>query len=387
MSPVRFSLGGVFSLLLMMSTLAHAQGPAQVACVGDSITFGDGIFWRARHSYPAVLEQLSNGRLKVRNFGVNGTTALPRTGRAWEHTQAAQDALASNPDWVIIMLGINDLAFPEQADRDPGALRALVQRFPNLPGKPHVFLCTLTPIAPADRCRELHHQQVMNPAIRAVAQETGAGVIDISAAFPNRPELLPDGLHPSPEGAKIIAQTVWVALEAALPKPQIQAAPIPGPVAISIRNEAQAARQRAERWLADRTLPDNLPDPQTAWAERELRSPEDVADWLPLLDGPLTGDDDVYERCAALAVALARIGHERVFLAPDRPVIWREALLHQLVIHQRMDAKAAATGTQPLPTRTLRRHPRHMVRAPSAHNRHRPVSPFFAGILPCAAAK
>jgi hypothetical protein len=179
----------------------------------------------------------------------------------------------------------------------------------------------------------------MNPAIRAVAQETGAGVIDISAAFPNRPELLPDGLHPSPEGAKIIAQTVWVALEAALPKPQIQAAPIPGPVAISIRNEAQAARQRAERWLADRTLPDNLPDPQTAWAERELRSPEDVADWLPLLDGPLTGDDDVYERCAALAVALARIGHERVFLAPDRPVIWREALLHQLVIHQRMDAQ------------------------------------------------
>lgn len=341
MSPVRFSLGGVFSLLLMMSTLAHAQGPAQVACVGDSITFGDGIFWRARHAYPAVLEQLSNGRLKVRNFGVNGTTALPRTGRAWEHTQAAQDALASNPDWVIIMLGINDLAFPEQADRYPGALRALVQRFQNLPGKPTVFLCTLTPIAPADRQVAVNRtiQQVMNPAIRAVAQETGAGVIDISAAFPNRPELLPDGLHPSPEGAKIIAQTVWEALEAALPKPQIQAAPIPGPVAISIRNEAQAARQRAERWLADRTLPDDLPDPQAAWAERELRSPEDVADWLPLLDGPLTGDDDVYERCAALAVALARIGHERVFLAPDRPVIWREALLHQLVIHQRMDAQ------------------------------------------------
>lgn len=340
MSPVRFFFGGGFFLLLMMTTFVHAQGPVRVACVGDSITFGDAIFWRARNSYPAVLGRLGDGRLTVRNFGVNGTTALPHTGRAWVNTQAAQNAFDFHPDLVVIMLGINDLAFPEQAERYPDALRDLVQRFQNLPDQPKVFLCTLTPIAPEDREVAVNRtiREVMNPAIRAVARETGSGLIDVRAAFPNQPELLPDGLHPSPEGATIIARSVWAVLEAALPGPQIQAAPIAGPVAISIRHEAEAARQRAEHWLADRTRPADWPDPQAAWTGQKLEAPEDVAEWLPLLSEPLTGAND-YCRCAALAVALARIGHETVFGADGRPIIWREALLHQLVTHQRMDAR------------------------------------------------
>ena len=53
----------------------------------------------------------------------------------------------------------------------------------------------------------------MNPAIRAVAAETGATVVDVSAAFPNRLELLPDGLHPTAAGVDEMVRRSLPAVE------------------------------------------------------------------------------------------------------------------------------------------------------------------------------
>ena len=134
--------------ILLMISFASAQNSVRVACVGDSITYGDQLADRATQSYPAVLERLSQGRFAVGNFGTNATTALKNTGRAWSDTPACRDALAFNPGIVIVMLGINDLAFPDQYARYPADLREIVSRFQSLPSAPRLFLCTLTPIAP-----------------------------------------------------------------------------------------------------------------------------------------------------------------------------------------------------------------------------------------------
>lgn len=337
MNPRFLSAAGI----LLMTTLAHAQHPLRVACVGDSITYGDKLSNRAAQSYPAVLERLSQGHFSVRNYGVNGATALKRTERDWTRTAACREALASAPDLVVIMLGINDLAFPEQHAQYPADLRDLVVRFQSLASAPRVFLCTLTPIAPADRQAYANQliRETMIPAIRAVAAETGAGLIDVAAAYPNQIELLPDGLHPSPAGAELIAHTVLAAI-VARPAPQIQPAPADGPVDVSIRNEALAARQRAERWLKTQPPPTARRDPQARWADRDLRTPDDAAELLPLLAGStVESGDDFCFAAAALAVALDRIGRETVFLADGRAVAWRAALLHQLVQRQKSDAR------------------------------------------------
>jgi lysophospholipase L1-like esterase len=327
--------------MLLMSSIAAAQGPVRVACVGDSITYGDQLADREKESYPAVLERLAQGRLVAGNFGVNGATALKNTGRAWTDTSAGQEALAFSPAVVVVMLGINDLAFPDQYARYPADLRDLVARFQSLSSAPRVFVCTLTPIASAERQADANRiiRETMNPAIRAVAAETGAQLIDVAAVFPNRLDLLPDGLHPNPAGAELIARAV-LAASAPSQAPQIQPGPVAGPVDVSIRNEAFAAKTRAEEWLARQPAPTGLRDPSARWEGRNLRTPEDVADLLPLLsenrDSPSA---DLFCAYAALAIALDRIGHETLFLADGQPVAWRSALLHQLVQRQRIDAR------------------------------------------------
>ena len=318
-----------FLVVPLMTASVLAQGPLRVACVGDSITYGDKIDDRAAQSYPAVLERLSRGRFAVGNFGVNGTTALQGTGRAWVDTEACRDALAFAPDAVVLMLGINDLGFPERSDRYPVHLRRIVERFRALSPPPRVLLCTLTPLAPAEAHEPANRtiRETMNPAIRAVAAETGAAVVDVSSAFPNRPDLLPDGLHPSPEGAEIIARAVLAALDPpASAPPAIQPAPVAGPVDVSIRHEAEAARQRAERWLRGREPLEAAPAPEPA---------ADAASLLPLLAGD--DEDARFADVASLAETLVRAGEETVFLPDGRPVAWREALLHQLVLRQRID--------------------------------------------------
>jgi acyl-CoA thioesterase I len=329
--------------LLVMTSITIAQHPVRVACIGDSITYGDQLADRATQSYPAVLERLSQGRFVTGNFGVTGATALNDIPfRSWTGTTACREALAFNPDIVVVMLGINDLAFPDQYSRYPADLRAILERFQSLPSSPRVFLCTLTPIAPEEQQAFANQtiRDTMNPAIRAVAADTGAHVIDISSIFPNQSELLPDGLHPCAEGAALIARTVLSALDAKPSNhPPIQSAPASGPVDISIRNEAFAAKSRAERWMEAQPPPTNLPPPASFFEGRDLSSPDDVADLLPLLSGqPSKSGADLFYSYAALAFALDRVGQEIVFLSESQPVAWREALLHELVLRQKIDA-------------------------------------------------
>ena len=55
--------------------------------------------------------------------------------------------------------------------------------------------------------------------IRTVATEKHVGTIDVFTALKGHPEMFRDGVHPTAEGAAIIAQTVRETLEsAATPK-------------------------------------------------------------------------------------------------------------------------------------------------------------------------
>jgi len=69
----------------------------RVACIGDSITYGSGIKFRTRDSYPAQLGRMLGETWQVRNFGVSGATMLKNGDKPYWDQQALGDALAYNP--------------------------------------------------------------------------------------------------------------------------------------------------------------------------------------------------------------------------------------------------------------------------------------------------
>ena len=190
--------------------VADLPSPLRVACIGDSITAGVGL----PLPYPAVLRELSSNRWTVANFGVPGKTLLLHSGRAWADTLAAGQALDFRPDVVVAMFGINDLAHPDllPAFADDGL--AVLSRFRDANPDVRLFVCTPTPLAPARR--EVAANQAIRdtllPLVETLAARARAQIIPVHTIYPCTLRRLPDGTHPDPEGARLIATAVFAAL-------------------------------------------------------------------------------------------------------------------------------------------------------------------------------
>ena len=55
-------------------------------------------------------------------------------------------------------------------------------------------------------------QDEIRPLVLRVAREMGVGVIDPYPAFEGKTDLFSDGLHPTAEGAALLARTVYDAI-------------------------------------------------------------------------------------------------------------------------------------------------------------------------------
>lgn len=121
----------------------------RVACVGDSITFGYTIADREHKSYPAQLAKLLRSSADVRNFGVNGATALKHGTRPYADQQAYRDALAFKPQFVVIMLGTNDTNKKSWSDHHGDFVSdytAIVNEFRVANPDAQFWLCTPPPL-------------------------------------------------------------------------------------------------------------------------------------------------------------------------------------------------------------------------------------------------
>lgn len=189
-----------------------APGVVRVACVGDSITFGDGLWLPGRSSYPARLQSLLGDGYEVRNFGVNGATLLKKGDRPYWETEEFLAASAFQPNVVVIQLGTNDaMRFPREVASDYETdYLALVDHFAALPSKPSILICKPVPIffAPADRVME----EQVGPAVERVAQARGVKLVDLFGPMRGDQAMFPDAVHPDERGAAKIAELVHAAL-------------------------------------------------------------------------------------------------------------------------------------------------------------------------------
>lgn len=190
----------------------------KVACVGNSVTYGAGIKDRANYSYPAQLQQMLGGEYEVRNFGRSSATLLDKGPLPYKAQPEYQAALDFKPDKVIIHLGLNDTdprAWFYYKDEFVPDYRAMVDTFRKINPEAEIWICRMTPISNRHKrfkagTRDWYRE--IQQAIERTAQATGAELIDFQCLLYDRPDLLPDGLHPNEEGAGLLARRVYEAL-------------------------------------------------------------------------------------------------------------------------------------------------------------------------------
>ncbi len=215
-----FSLFAMAYFVAMSFVPAIWAAPVKIACVGDSITYGYKIPDRETGCYPAQLQRLLDkkapGRYEVHNFGVSSMTLMRNTAKPYTGCREYRDSVACTADIVIIMLGTNDSS---------GANRALIdthfeQDYHKLisayrdgrQGREPRIIVMLPPkcFLEGRGTDENTIRRKIVPIIRKVARDASAELIDLYASISTnwKVDLMPDKLHPSAEGAGMMAEKI-----------------------------------------------------------------------------------------------------------------------------------------------------------------------------------
>ena len=195
---------------------APKKDAVRVACIGNSITDGSGIDMAETKGYPAQLQQLLGDGYHVKNFGVGARTLLNHGDHPYMNELAWRDALAFNPNIVVIKLGTNDSKtdnwkFKSEFESD---YQQMIDNLNALPSKPRIILAH--PIrAFIDRWTitdSVITSEVI-PAIDRVAQRNHLEVLDLHSVITDNSLMLSDGIHPNTKGAAKMAEAVATAIK------------------------------------------------------------------------------------------------------------------------------------------------------------------------------
>lgn len=197
-------------LALFASFSAFSQSPIKVAFVGNSITQGPGR--DNPDSYPLQVAALLGDSYEVKNFGVSGRTLLKKGDYPYWNEPQFQQVKDFQPDVVVIKLGTNDSKpqnWAHKADFVKDYLDLIAEFRAHMPKDGKVYVIIPVPVT---RVNFGINPEVMNNEQRLmlmeIIQKSGAEVIDLYTPLMDKPELLPDGVHPNNEGLRIMAAVV-----------------------------------------------------------------------------------------------------------------------------------------------------------------------------------
>jgi acyl-CoA thioesterase-1 len=191
--------------LLIPCAAAAATRPV-VTVLGDSITAGYGL--RAADAMPARLQALLGPGVLVRAAGVSGDTTAGGLARVDFSVQ---------PDTTlcIVALGGNDLLQGLDPRQMEANLKAIVQRLKARKIKV-VLAGASSPFAASAAYRKAFDGAVA----RVAAAEQVALAPDVLKGISDNPALRQaDGLHPNPDGAKLMASRLAPVVQSVLKSP------------------------------------------------------------------------------------------------------------------------------------------------------------------------
>lgn len=201
----------------LRSFKAPRKDAVRVACIGNSITFGAGIRNRSRDSYPSVLARMLGDNYWMKNFGVSARTMLNKGDHPYMNEPAYKNALAFNPNIVVIKLGTNDsksFNWKYKADFMKDA-QTMIDAFKVLPSQPKIYLCYPSKAyLTGDGINDDIISKEIIPMIKKLAKKNNLSVIDLHTAMDGMPELFPDRIHPNEKGAQVMAKAVYQSISA-----------------------------------------------------------------------------------------------------------------------------------------------------------------------------
>ena len=207
--------------------VSYALAATNVACVGNSITEGYGIW--SEKKYPDHLQEMLGNDYAVTNFGVSSMTFAGEKIKGGDNnssywkTEKFKAALASSPNIVVIELGTNDSKyFMESEGANYNYLygqcektqlytdyEALIDTFAHLPTNPEIY-ATLQPYSNNVGWAIMDTAIVsqINPIIKETAVKKGVNIIDLHTLFQTPAWFLDDSVHPNATGAQELAKIV-----------------------------------------------------------------------------------------------------------------------------------------------------------------------------------
>lgn len=205
----------IFGFLFLLLQEGQAR-PVKIAVVGNSITEGYTVGIPSRDAYPAQLQLYLGENFQVGNFGVSGRTMLKKGDSPIWIEPLFQDALAFEPDILIILLGTNDSKpqnwdlYGEEFDDD---YLAMIDTFSVGDKNPEVWAC-LPPPAFAVQW-SIRDSVIVNeviPSIEQVIAQRQLKSVDFYTPFIGHNEYFPDDIHPNATGHNIMAKILYEAL-------------------------------------------------------------------------------------------------------------------------------------------------------------------------------
>lgn len=195
--------------LLLLSVSSFSSNPMRFACIGDSITAGD--------SYPSVLQGMMGDGYVVRNYGISARVMQNEGDYPYMKEETYSELKAWLPDIVTIMLGTNDSKYHnwKDSERFRNDYLAMIDELRAIPTHPVIFLCL--PPKPSQIRFGINDSTIVAgiiPVIESFRGRRWLDIIDTYSPFDGHPELfVSDGIHPNPDGVKVLAETIYAHLD------------------------------------------------------------------------------------------------------------------------------------------------------------------------------
>ena len=216
------------SKALISDMKSSAPAPAEltetrtIACVGDSITYGEIPYSSGSHllDYPTVLGELLGDGWKVYNLGRSGASLTP-PGLCYLDCKEHYKALDLGADVYLIMLGSNDSAHGYDFDAAlyEQALKDLVELYRKANPDTTIFLMT----PPFTRAHYGTFYYSLNPwligsdiheIVERVAEEQHTELLDIYAITLEHVDWIGgDGVHFTQDGYRALGEYIYDEIE------------------------------------------------------------------------------------------------------------------------------------------------------------------------------
>ncbi len=202
------------SLVWLVQPVASQQ-QLNVACVGNSITYGAGISTRPEDAYPQQLQKLLGDAYQVENFGNSGRTLLKNGDNPFWVEPEFKAAIDMQPDIVIILLGTNDSKPQNWVYKNeyiPDYI-AMIDTFRAVNPETQIYACLPPPAFSVQwGIRDSIITTDIIPMIQKIVDSTKVQIIDFYSPFVDRNELFPDDIHPDIDGSWEMAKVVYTTL-------------------------------------------------------------------------------------------------------------------------------------------------------------------------------